>query len=65
MQNRNFLFKGARWSIIVATNGQRTQTAADLAGVFEDTGVGKDVTLKLVRGDAEREVTVRLIDLGT
>jgi 2-alkenal reductase len=51
--------------IIVAADGQRTQTAADLAAVFEDAGVGKEVTLKIVRGDAEREVKVRLIDLGT
>lgn len=51
--------------IIVADDGQHTQTAADLAAVFEDAGVGKVVTLKIVRGDAEREVKGRLIDLGT
>ena len=55
---------GTVGDIIVAADGQRTQTAADLAAVFEDAGVGKDVTLKIVSGDAEREMTVRLIDLG-
>jgi hypothetical protein len=33
--------------------------------VFEDAGVGKDVALKITRGDAERELKVRVIDLGT
>ncbi len=56
---------GAVGDIIVAAGGQRTQTAADLAAVFEDAGVGKEVTLKIVRGDTEREVKVRVIDLGT
>jgi 2-alkenal reductase len=56
---------GAGGDIIVAAGGQRTQTAADLAAVFEDAGVGKEVTLKIVRGDTEREVKVRVIDLGT
>jgi S1-C subfamily serine protease len=56
---------GTVGDIIVAADGQRTQTAAALAAVFEDAGVGQDITLKIVRGDAEREVEVRLIDLGT
>jgi 2-alkenal reductase len=56
---------GTVGDIIVAANGQRTQTAAELAAVFEDVGVGKESTLKIVRGDAEREVKVRLTDLST
>ena len=56
---------GAVGDIIIAADGQRTQTAAELAAVFEEVGGGKDVTLTVVRGDAEREVKVRLIDLGT
>jgi S1-C subfamily serine protease len=51
--------------IIVAADGQRTQTAADLAAVSEDTGVGNKVTLRIIRGDAEPEVKVRAVDLGT
>ena len=56
---------GTGGDILIAADGQRTQTAADLAAVFEDAGVGTEVTLTIVRGDAEREVTVRLIALGT
>jgi 2-alkenal reductase len=55
---------GAVGDIIVAANGQRTQTAAELAAVLEDVGVGRDVTLKIVRGDAAREVTVHVTDQG-
>jgi 2-alkenal reductase len=55
---------GAVGDIIVAADGQRTPTAADLAAVFEEAGVGKEVALRIVRGDAEREVKVRVIDLG-
>src|SRR5919109_997863 len=54
---------GAVGDIIVAANGQRTPTAADLTTVFDETGVGHEVALKIVRGDAEREVKVRGVDL--
>jgi 2-alkenal reductase len=50
--------------IIVGVNDTPVQTLADLASVLEDAGVGKDVTLKVVRGDAQRETKVRVIDLG-
>jgi 2-alkenal reductase len=56
---------GTVGDIIVAADGQRTQTAADLAAVLEAAGIGNDVTLKVIRGDAERDVKVRVIDLGT
>ena len=55
---------GTIGDIIVAADGKATQTLADLAAALEDAGVGKDVTLKVLRGDAEREVKVRVIDLG-
>jgi 2-alkenal reductase len=50
--------------IIVAANGKPTPTLADLAAVLEDAGIGKEVTLHVVRGNAERDVTVRVIDVG-
>jgi 2-alkenal reductase len=56
---------GTVGDIIVAADGQRTQTAADLAAVLEAAGIGNDVTLKVIRGDAERDVKVRVINLGT
>jgi 2-alkenal reductase len=56
---------GAVGDIIVAAGDRRTQTAADLAAALEDAGVGKDVTLRIVRGNVEREMKVRVIDLGT
>jgi 2-alkenal reductase len=40
---------GAVGDIIIAADGQRTQTAADLAAVFEDAGVGTEVTLSTGR----------------
>ena len=55
---------GAVGDIIVEANGKRTQTLADLAAVLEDAGIGKEVTLKLLRGDAEQEVKVSVIDIG-
>jgi 2-alkenal reductase len=55
---------GTVGDIIIAADGQRTPTAADLTAVFADAGVGTEVTLTIVRGDAERKVKVRLIDLG-
>lgn len=49
---------------IVAVDGKPTLTLADLAAALDESGVGKDVTLKLQRGTAEREVKVRIIDLA-
>ncbi len=50
--------------VIVAADGKPTATLADLAAALEDAGVGKDVTLKVLRGSQEREVKVRVIDLA-
>jgi 2-alkenal reductase len=50
--------------IIVAANGKATPTLADLAEVLQDAGLGKEVTLKVLRGNAEREVKVGIIDVG-
>ena len=50
--------------VIVSAEGKPTMTLADLAAVLEEAGVGNSVTLKLRRGDAEREVKLRVIDLA-
>ena len=50
--------------VIVVADGKPTATLADLAAALEDAGVGKDVTLKVLRGSQEREVKVRVIDLA-
>lgn len=50
--------------IIVAANGKPTQSLADLAAALEDAGIGKEITIKVLRGNEERETKVRVIDLG-
>jgi 2-alkenal reductase len=49
--------------IIVAVNGQPVDTLSDLAAALDEAGIGSDVTLSLRRGDARRDVKVRVIDL--
>jgi 2-alkenal reductase len=50
--------------VIVNAGGKPTLTLADLAAALEEAGVGNTVTLTLRRGDAEREVKLRVIDLA-
>jgi S1-C subfamily serine protease len=50
--------------VIVAVDGKATPTLADLAAALDDAGIGKEVTLKVLRGDVEREAKVRVIDVG-
>jgi 2-alkenal reductase len=50
--------------VIVSADGKQTMTLADLAVALEEAGVGNTVTLKLKRGDSEREVKLRVIDLA-
>jgi 2-alkenal reductase len=49
--------------IIVAVNGKPTPTVADLAAALEEAGVGNEVTVKVRRGNQEREVKMRVVDL--
>jgi 2-alkenal reductase len=49
--------------IIVAVNGKPTPTVADLAAALDEAGVGNEVTVKLRRGNQEREVKMRVVDL--
>jgi 2-alkenal reductase len=55
---------GQPGDIIVAANGKAIMALADLAAVLQDVGVGNEVTLKLQRGDSQREAKLRVIDLG-
>jgi 2-alkenal reductase len=50
--------------IIVGVDNKPVKTLADLAQALEDAGVGKEVTLKVRRGSAEREVQTRVVDLA-
>lgn len=50
--------------IIVAVGGKPTPTVADLAAALDDIGVGKDAKLTVLRGTEQRDVTVRVIDVG-
>jgi 2-alkenal reductase len=49
--------------VITAVDGKPVESVADLAAALESTGIGNDATLTLKRGDAERQVKVRVIDL--
>jgi 2-alkenal reductase len=49
--------------VIVAVNGKPTPTLADLAEVLDGAGVGAEITAKLRRGNEEREVRMRVVDL--
>jgi S1-C subfamily serine protease len=47
----------------VGVDGKPTPTLAELAQALEDTGIGKDATLRVTRGNTERDVKVRVVDL--
>ena len=51
--------------VIVAVDGKPTLTLADLAAALDDAGLGKEATLKVQRGDQQREVKVRVVDVGS
>jgi 2-alkenal reductase len=55
---------GAPGDIIVAVNGKPVNSVQDLVAALEEVGVGGTVTLTLRRGNAERTVNVRVIDLA-
>lgn len=50
--------------VITAVNGDAVHDITDLAGVFEQIGVGKTVTLTVLRGDQSRSVEVTLADVS-
>ena len=49
--------------IITAVNGKAVETLSDFAALLDEAGIGNDVMLRLRRGDQQREVKVRVIDL--
>ncbi len=50
--------------VITAVDGQPVRDIAELAGVFEQIGVGKKVTLTVLRDDRSRSVEVTLADVS-
>jgi 2-alkenal reductase len=51
--------------IITAANGQPVQDVSDLAGIFEQFGIGKSVTLTVSRDNHSRSVDVTLADVSS
>jgi 2-alkenal reductase len=49
--------------VITAVEGKPIESVADLATALEQAGVGNEVTLTVKRGDAERQVKVKVVDL--
>jgi 2-alkenal reductase len=49
--------------VIVAVNGKPTPTLADLAAALDEAGVGNEVTVSVKRGNQQREVKMRVMDL--
>ncbi len=49
--------------VIVAVNGKAVETLSDFAAALEQIGIGNEATLSVRRGDAERQVKVRVMDL--
>lgn len=50
--------------VITAVNGEPVHDITELAGLFEQIGVGKAVTLTVLRGDQSRTVEVTLADVS-
>jgi 2-alkenal reductase len=55
---------GGIQDVITAANGQPVQDVTDLASMFEQAGVGKTVTLTVMRGDRSPSVDVTLADVS-
>ncbi len=49
--------------VIVAVNGRKTESTAQLAAELDRVGVGGEAELTVQRGEAQRKVRVRVIDL--
>ncbi len=49
--------------VIIAVNGKPVETLSDFAALLEQIGIGNEASLTVRRGDAERQVKVRVMDL--
>jgi 2-alkenal reductase len=56
--------RGMPGDVIVAANGQAVRRLADLAGQFEQVGVGQPIELTVRRPRGEVSLTVEVIDVG-
>jgi S1-C subfamily serine protease len=54
---------GEPGDIIVRLDGKPVQTLADLVAALDDAGIGSDVVLRVRRGNAEHDITTRVLDL--
>jgi len=57
------LATGEVGDIIVALDGKPVETLADLAAGLDEAGVGKKVVLSVIRGNAQRDIATRVVDL--
>jgi 2-alkenal reductase len=55
---------GVVQDVIVGADGQPIHTMSDLGAIFEQVGVGKEVTLDVMRGGSSRSVKVRIADMS-
>ncbi|MCB1511746.1 MAG: trypsin-like peptidase domain-containing protein [Hyphomicrobiaceae bacterium] len=50
--------------IIMAVNGQRTRSIAELSRALETVGIGKSAKLTILRGNTQQTISVEVIDIG-
>jgi 2-alkenal reductase len=50
--------------VITAVNGEPVHSISDLATILEQVGIGKSVSLKVVRNGQSRAVDVTVVDVS-
>ncbi|HEV7368788.1 S1C family serine protease [Arenibaculum sp.] len=53
---------GTLGDVVVAVNGEPVETVSDMAAIFAELGIGRQVTLTVRRDGAERDVTLPLVE---